>query len=168
MFYAALRVTGARMNSFIPHAPAAPPSPHNDTVTLRSQPKSAVPVPRPDSVNLLPATQPFTDPAPPPVPKLRVVRGLRMNAEYPLYDGPNPTGRPSGQPVDIDLQRPEPADPVWVSRQHAVVTAADGVLTLEDLNSLNGTFVNRHRVYPGHKRTLAVNDVVQIGTIHLK
>src|SRR5262245_2138644 len=112
------------MNSFIPHAPAAPPSPHDDTVTLRSQPKSAVPVPRTTPANPQPAPQPLADPAPPPLPKLRFVRGLLVNTEYPLYDGPNLIGRRDGQPVDIDLQDQEPPDRVWVSRQHAVVTAA--------------------------------------------
>ena len=45
---------------------------------------------------------------------------------------------------------------------------AQGLLTLEDLNSSNGTFVNRARVHPGDKRTLNLNDVIQIGTVHLK
>jgi hypothetical protein len=152
---------------------------HDDTVTLRSRPKDAIPVPRTDSVERMPMTEPIDDlpparldvvpPAEPVVlPKLRVLRGLRLNVEYPLYEGQNLIGRRDDQPIDIDLQDQEPADRVWVSRQHAVLTVTDGLLTLEDLNSLNGTFVNRHRLYPGHKRTLAVNDVVQIGTIHLK
>jgi pSer/pThr/pTyr-binding forkhead associated (FHA) protein len=41
-------------------------------------------------------------------------------------------------------------------------------LTVEDLNSLNGTFVNRTRVHPGQVRELNENDVVQVGTVHLK
>ena len=57
---------------------------------------------------------------------------------------------------------------MWASRNHAVVTLADGVLTVEDLNSTNGTYVNRHRVGPGAKRPLKVDDVLQIGTIQLK
>ena len=41
-------------------------------------------------------------------------------------------------------------------------------MTIEDLNSSNGTFVNRTRVYPGQKRPLAVNDVVQVGTVQMR
>ena len=70
--------------------------------------------------------------------------------------------------MDVNLEGQEAADRVWSSRQHAVITLGDGTLTIEDLNSLNGTFVNRVRVYPGQKRSLAVNDVVQVGTVQLK
>ena len=74
------------------------------------------------------------------------------------------------KPVDIDLEDQEPPDRVWCSRQHAVVHWDDsqGVMTIEDLNSANGTFVNRARIHPGQKRQLYLNDVVQIGTIQLK
>lgn len=101
-------------------------------------------------------------------PKLRVLRGLKINAEYPLYEGPNFMGRRDERPVDVDLEEQEPSDRVWSSRQHAVITFENGELTIEDLNSLNGTFVNRNRVYPGQKRMLALNDIIQIGTIQLK
>jgi FHA domain len=101
-------------------------------------------------------------------PRLCVLRGLRINAEYPIYEGQNLIGRRDDRPVDIDLQDQEPADRVWTSRQHAVIHCDRGALAVEDLNSLNGTFVNRHRVYPGQRRALAANDILQIGTIHLK
>jgi hypothetical protein len=101
-------------------------------------------------------------------PRLRVIRGLKINAEYPIYDGQNLVGRPDDRPVDIDIEEQEPADRIWSSRQHAIITCENGKLAIEDLNSLNGTFVNRQRVHPGRKRTLLANDVVTIGTIHLK
>ena len=37
-------------------------------------------------------------------------------------------------------------DDVTVSRNHAVLVEADGQFTVEDEGSLNGTFVNRHRI----------------------
>ena len=77
------------------------------------------------------------------------MQGLRITTEYPLYDGPNLIGRGDDLPVDIDLRDQEPRDRVWASRNHAVVTVAAGELTVEDLNSTNGTYVNRHRVLPG-------------------
>jgi len=85
-----------------------------------------------------------------------------------IYEGRNFIGRPDERPVDIDLVDQESPDRVWASRQHAVVTYENGVLTIEDLNSLNGTFVNRARITPGQQRVLQVNDVIQIGTVHLK
>jgi len=101
-------------------------------------------------------------------PRLVVLRGQRINVEYPLYDGHNFIGRADEKPVDIDLDDQEPPDRVWCSRQHALVTVEDGIVTIEDLNSANGTYVNRTKVFPGQKRNLAVNDVVQIGTVHMK
>ena len=91
-----------------------------------------------------------------PRPKLRVVRGLKVNVEYAIYEGQNLIGRHDDRPVDIDIEDQEPADRVWSSRQHAVITCENGKLVIEDLNSLNGTFVNRQRVHPGRKRSLLV------------
>jgi len=47
-----------------------------------------------------------------------------------------------------------------VSRNHAVLVDADGLFTVEDEGSLNGTFVNRHRI---ESQTLESGDEVQIG-----
>jgi pSer/pThr/pTyr-binding forkhead associated (FHA) protein len=101
-------------------------------------------------------------------PKLVVQRGLKLNVEYPIYEGHNFIGRADEKPVDIDLDDQEPPDRVWPSRQHALITFENSELQLEDLNSANGTFVNRTRVYPGQKRALALNDVIQVGTVQLK
>ncbi|MBY0524342.1 MAG: FHA domain-containing protein [Gemmataceae bacterium] len=101
-------------------------------------------------------------------PRLVVLRGLKLNVEYPIYEGNNFIGRADEKPVDIDLDDQEPPDRVWSSRQHALIVFENGGLNLEDLNSANGTFVNRTRVYPGQKRSLAVNDVIQVGTVQLK
>lgn len=101
-------------------------------------------------------------------PRLTVIRGVKIGVEYPLYDGENFIGRADEKPVDVDLEDQEPPDRVWSSRQHACIIYQDGQLTIEDLNSSNGTFVNRTRVYPGQKRPLNVNDVIQIGTVQMK
>ena len=91
-----------------------------------------------------------------------------MDVTYPLFAGKNYLGRTDDKPVDIDLEDQESADRIWTSRQHAVITFDNGKLTIEDLNSLNGTFVNRTRVHPGQVRELHENDVVQVGTVHMK
>ena len=101
-------------------------------------------------------------------PRLKVLRGQRINVEYPLYEGDNYIGRADEKPVDIDLEDQEPPDRIWSSRQHALIHSENGVLTVEDLNSSNGTFINRTRLYPGQKRVLNINDIVQIGTVQMK
>jgi hypothetical protein len=101
-------------------------------------------------------------------PRLVVLRGLKINTEYPLYEGHNFIGRADEKPVDIDLEDQEPPDRIWSSRQHALITFEDNMLFIEDLNSSNGTFVNRTRVHPGQKRPLQVSDIIQIGTVQMK
>ena len=52
-----------------------------------------------------------------------------------------------------------------VSRKHARIILADGIITIEDLGSTNGTFVNGEKVQQG---TLREGDRVLIGTNILK
>jgi pSer/pThr/pTyr-binding forkhead associated (FHA) protein len=52
-------------------------------------------------------------------------------------------------------------DDVTVSRKHAVLVQAKGAFSIEDLGSLNGTFVNRKRIESPTK--LESGDEVQIG-----
>jgi len=68
-------------------------------------------------------------------PRLVVLRGLKINVEYPIYEGQNYIGRADEKPVDIDLDDQEPPDRVWSSRQHALIIYDNGELSLEDLNS---------------------------------
>jgi hypothetical protein len=118
------------------------------------------------------AAAPITGQSIPPgsQPKLVVRRGLKIGVEFPIYPDYNYIGRADEKPVDVDLEDQEPPDRVWCSRQHAVIHFDDagGVITVEDLNSSNGTYVNRNRVYPGQKKQLFPNDTVQIGTVHLQ
>lgn len=55
-----------------------------------------------------------------------------------LYDGENSVGR--SQDCQIVLHGPT------VSRHHAVIDIQDGEVTIEDLNSRNGTYVNGQRI----------------------
>lgn len=111
---------------------------------------------------------PSTPPAPTMRPKLVVLRGMRIDAEYPIYEGRNTVGRFADKPVDIDLVSQESTEQIWCSRQHAVVIFDKGNVLIEDLNSLNGTWVNGVRIYAGQPRQLRPGDVVQIGTVQMK
>ncbi len=110
------------------------------------------------------------DSIPPPArhPRLVVVRGEAPGAVFPLLAGKNYLGRAGDKPVDIDLTPQEPVERVWTSRQHACVTADAAGLLVEDLVSLNGTFVNRDRLHPGHPKPLHPGDVVQVGEVQLR
>ena len=56
-------------------------------------------------------------------------------------------------------------DDVTVSRKHAVLVQSDGQFRIEDLGSLNGTFVNRRRIDEATR--LQSGDEVQIGKYRL-
>jgi len=49
-----------------------------------------------------------------------------------------------------------------------VLVAEGPNVSVEDLNSLNGTWVNGQKVLPGQPRALKPGDVVQIGTVQMK
>jgi pSer/pThr/pTyr-binding forkhead associated (FHA) protein len=55
-------------------------------------------------------------------------------------------------------------DDVTVSRNHAVVVDVDGTFSVDDQGSLNGTFVNRHRI---DNSPLENGDELQIGKYRL-
>ena len=56
-------------------------------------------------------------------------------------------------------------DDVTVSRKHAVLLERDGAFLIEDLGSLNGTFLNRRRIES--EAELADGDELQIGKYRL-
>lgn len=114
------------------------------------------------------AVETTPEPLAPATPRLVVIRGEKMNVEFPVYGGKNFMGRSADKPVDIDLTGQEAPEQVWSSRQHAVIIYDRGMLLIEDLNSLNGTFVNRSRLHPGQQRMLQSNDVIQVGTVQFK
>lgn len=159
-----------------PHSDSLPSTLHLEQLKAVSPPQSAAQQDRSTAeVRALvsaadQATRRTNDrpPAKIPVHRLRVIRGLKLNIEYPIADGANYIGRWDSEVVEIDLSDQEPADRVWSSRRHALLTLSSGIMTLEDLHSLNGTFVNRRRLYPGQTRVLAANDVILIGTVQLQ
>jgi hypothetical protein len=82
--------------------------------------------------------------------------GGRAGEQFPLERTQTTIGRTPD--CDIFL------DDVTVSRRHAIVAKGAGTFTLEDLGSLNGTFLNRHRI---EQADLENGDEVQIGKYRL-
>jgi hypothetical protein len=82
--------------------------------------------------------------------------GGRAGEQFPLERTQTTIGRTPD--CDIFL------DDVTVSRRHAIVARGASGFTIEDLGSLNGTFLNRHRI---EKADLENGDEVQIGKYRL-
>jgi hypothetical protein len=152
-----------------PIVPESPPAAPAETMPAgpSAAPPTAPPAPAPAQASPPAAGEPYAIPAGAQV-RLVVLRGLKRNVEYPVYEGQNFIGRADEKPVDIDLEDQEPPDRVWSSRQHALITYENGSLMIEDLNSSNGTFLNRNKIYPAQPQPLKPNDVIQIGTVQLK
>jgi pSer/pThr/pTyr-binding forkhead associated (FHA) protein len=91
------------------------------------------------------------------VPALVVVDGPLEGRRFELGPTESVLGR---EGATIELDDPE------LSRRHAAVRTVDGEFEIEDLQSLNGTFVNGDRLT--ERRKLAGGDTVRIGTTTLK
>jgi pSer/pThr/pTyr-binding forkhead associated (FHA) protein len=101
--------------------------------------------------------------------QLVLMQGGKRRAIYRLTEGLNVIGRwdpDHGAFPEIDLE--EEDNHCKVSRKHALVECKDGVVTLEDLGSLNGTYVNRGaRLEPGTKQIVQAGDEIIVGKLFL-
>jgi hypothetical protein len=100
--------------------------------------------------------------------RMLVLRGAKAGMKYPIYEGRNILGRADQQPVDIDLELLEAPGRIWSTRQHAVITCKKNELVIEDLNSTNGTYVNRKKLHPLVRYPLKGGDIIQIGEVQFK
>lgn len=91
-------------------------------------------------------------------PALAVRAGGGLSGEVFRLSGERVT---IGRDADSDIF----LDDVTVSRNHAVITLVEGNASLQDLASLNGTYVNRRRI--DEPETLADGDELQIGKFRL-
>jgi hypothetical protein len=122
-----------------------------------------------------PAPQAASHPAAPAAPapfkaKLSVMRGGRRGQEFELETGNNLIGRwdpDTGSFPEVDLDADDPE--AKVSRKHALIRIDGGKITVEDIGSLNGTYVNRQpRLQPGTPSEIKDGDEVIIGKTFLK
>lgn len=71
-----------------------------------------------------------------------------------------------GKRPDIDLSKLRAVEQ-GVSRRHARIVRAGDDAALEDLSSLNGTFIGGHRLTPGHPEVIRPGDELQFGKLIL-
>ena len=86
-----------------------------------------------------------------------VVRLIWDDRSIPLADGEHLIGRDPAATIWIDSST--------VSRRHATITVSRNSVTIEDLGSRNGTFVNDCRL--GGVSSLSHNDEVRVGPARL-
>jgi FHA domain len=102
--------------------------------------------------------------------KLSIIRGGRRGQEFELESGNNLVGRwdpETGAFPEVDLDADDPE--AKVSRKHALIRIDAGKITIEDIGSLNGTYVNRQpRLQPGAPLDLKDGDEIIIGKTFLK
>jgi len=102
--------------------------------------------------------------------KLTIVRGGRQGHDFPLEGGNNLVGRwdpETGAFPEVDLEADDPE--AKISRKHALIRIESGKITVEDIGSLNGTYVNRGpRLQPGNPIELSDGAEVIVGKTFLK
>jgi pSer/pThr/pTyr-binding forkhead associated (FHA) protein len=84
---------------------------------------------------------------------LEVTKGGRGSVLFPLSEGENTVGRASNCAVSLDDKS--------VSRQHALLTVNNGLVTLQDLDSRNHTFLNGTQV--GQEVEVPLGAVIRFG-----
>jgi len=152
-------------------APATPPPSEAPTGEIKPPPEAST---APPAAEVAPAAEPAPAAAAAGVAtaraKLQVVRGGRKGQEFPLEDGNNLVGRwdpETGAFPEVDLDQDDPE--AKISRKHALIRFEGGKITVEDIGSLNGTYVNRQpRLMPGNPVELKTGDEIIIGKTFLK
>lgn len=119
------------------------------------------------------ARAPAFVPAPGPessVPTLTLVimnsgRRIKLDVSDDLLIGRKDNARGIFPDVDLGLDGGYNAG---VSRRHAILAYKEGVYTVEDLDSANGTFVNGRRLTPQSVTALANGDELKCGTLLMR
>ena len=100
---------------------------------------------------------------------LTITRGGTVGKVFELQAGDNLVGRwdpDSGSFPEVDMENDDPE--ARISRKHALIKFG-AELTIEDIGSLNGTFVNRgQRLEPGSPVPLKDGDEIIVGKTFFK
>jgi FHA domain len=100
--------------------------------------------------------------------ELEVVRGKGVGRCYPLAPGRSVLGNALGGDSGIDLGGEEGASPRRMAARQAEIVADSQALSVRDLESPGGTFVNSQRVLAGQSRSLRDGDLIQLAGVQLR
>jgi hypothetical protein len=99
---------------------------------------------------------------------LSVVRGTKLGHAYAVAAGETIVGNAVEGGRGLDLTEQEVGASRRMAARHAAITSAGQDLTIRDLESPGGTFVNRQRLLSGQSRRLEPGDVIQLGGVQLE
>jgi hypothetical protein len=114
-----------------------------------------------------------TSPARPPARqtgkwKLEIIRGRDVGRTFALDPGETVVGNALNGQLGIDLLEQEGNSPRRMAARQAVFACSGQDLSIQDLDSPGGTFVNQQRLLSGQPRKLSAGDVIQLGGVQLK
>ena len=99
---------------------------------------------------------------------LEVVRGRDVGRIFPIEPGETVVGNALSGQRGLDLLDQEGNTPRRMAVRHAALICSGQELSLRDLESPGGTFVNQQRLLSGQPRKLSPGDVIQLGSVQLK
>ena len=99
---------------------------------------------------------------------LETVRGRESGRVYALNGGETVLGNAPGGGPGLDLGHQEGDSPRRMAARQAQLDLSAQGLSIRDLESPGGTFVNRQRLLPGQSRALQPGDLIQLGGVQLK
>lgn len=99
---------------------------------------------------------------------LEVVRGREVGRLYAVTQGETVLGNALNGSPGLNLADQEGGGPRQMAGRQARLDCSGPSLTLRDLDSPGGTFVNRQRLLPGQVRPLQPGDLIQLGGVQLK
>jgi pSer/pThr/pTyr-binding forkhead associated (FHA) protein len=159
----------------VPAAPAAPAA--APVVAPEPSPPAEASIPTEEESSGATATVATPVPVSVPTPsagtvqnaQLTILRGGTVGKVFPLQVGDNLIGRwdpDSGSFPEVDMEHDDPE--ARISRKHALIRVSDRI-TIEDIGSLNGTFVNRgRRLEPGSPAEVKDGDEIIVGKTFFK
>jgi hypothetical protein len=99
---------------------------------------------------------------------LEIVRGRDVGRAFALEPGETVVGNASNGQTGLDLREQEANSPRRMAARQATLECIGHDLSIRDLDSPGGTFVNQQRLLSGQPRKLASGDVIQLGGVQLK
>jgi FHA domain-containing protein len=99
---------------------------------------------------------------------LEIVRGRDVGRTLALDPGETVVGNALNGQRGLDLVDQEGSSPRRMAGRHAAFACSGHDLSIQDLESPGGTFVNQQRLLSGQPRKLSPGDVIQLGGVQLK